>query len=128
MKRAVALVAALTLILAVAATALAATKVYYRTPFGRVAYKPKRITFSDATLKRIHWSHWNWKVAHGTGRARINDCNPDCASGRIVYGRATLTMFRRHREGGRRFYGCMTSKTRKNGHTYRIVWPPGCNR
>ena len=53
MKRAVALAVALTLVLAGAVTAFAATKVYYRTPFGKVAYKPKRINFSDATLTKI---------------------------------------------------------------------------
>lgn len=127
MKRAVALAAALTLLLAVAATAFAVTKVYYETPYGKVVYKPKRIGFSDATLTKIHWRHWNRKVARGTGRARINTCNPSCAGGTIVHGTAHLKMFKRHREGGKRFYGCLTGSTKKNGKTYRIEWPPGCD-
>ena len=91
MKRAVALAAALTLVLAGAVTALAATKVYYETPYGKVVYKPKRINFSDTTLTKIRWRHWNAKVARGTGRARINTCNPSCAGGAIVHGRGAPT-------------------------------------
>src|SRR5919198_1525538 len=104
MKRAVAVAAALTLVLAVAATAFAATKVYYETPYGKVVYKPKRIDFSDTTLTKIRWRHWNRKVARGTGRARINTCNPSCGGGTIVRGKVSLTMFKRHTERGKRFY------------------------
>jgi len=127
MKRACLLVAALTLVLAVAATAVAATKVYYETPFGKVVYKPKRIEFSDATLSKIHWRHWNRKIARGNGRARINTCNPNCAAGAIVRGTAKLAMFKRHTQNGKRFYGCLTGKMTASGHVYRVEWPPACN-
>jgi hypothetical protein len=127
MKRALLLAGALTLVLVLAATAVAATKVYYETPYGKVAYKPKRIDFSDATYTRIHWKHWNSKVARGKGRARINTCDPNCAAGAIVHGTAKLAMFKRHTENGKRFYGCLTGRTRVNGHVYRVEWPPACN-
>jgi hypothetical protein len=127
MKRAFLLAGTLMLVLVVAATAVAATKVYYELPFGGTAYKPKRIEFSDATYSKIHWTHWNRKVARGKGRARINTCNPNCAAGTIVHGTAKLAMFKRHTKGGKRFYGCLTGKTKVDGHMYRVEWPPACN-
>ena len=96
-------------------------------PFGKVVYKPKRIEFSDTTLSKIHWKHWNRKIARGTGRARINTCNPNCAAGAIVHGTAKLAMFKRHTQNGKRFYGCLTGKMTASGHVYRVEWPPACN-
>ena len=106
----------------------AAEKVYYETPFGQVVYKPKRIEFSDLTLTKIRWRHWNSRRSLGRGRARINACDPNCAAGNIVHGTARLRMFRRHREGGRLFYGCLEGTTRANGEARRVQWPPGCGR
>jgi hypothetical protein len=104
----------------------AAEKVYYETPFGQVVYKPKRIEFSDLTLTNLRWRDWNGRRALGSGRARINTCDPSCAADNIVRGTARLRMFRRHREGDRRFYGCMKGTTRAEGKTRRVQWPPGC--
>jgi hypothetical protein len=117
---------AVALLLMLVGSAAAASKVYYETPFGKVVYKPKRIEFSDLTLSRIHWRHWNSRRAYGRGRARINTCNPSCAAGNIVHGRSRLTMFKRHEQSGKRFYGCMTGVSRAEGKKYRVAWPPGC--
>ena len=124
MKRASLVAVALLLVLV--GSAAAAPRVYYETPFGKVVYKPKRIEFSDLTLSRIHWRHWNARRAYGRGRARINTCDPNCAAANIVHGRARLKMFQRHEQGGRRFYGCMTGVARAEGKKYPVQWPPGC--
>jgi hypothetical protein len=113
---------------ALGASAAGAEKVYYETPFGKLVYEPKRIEFSDLTLTKIRWRHWNSRRSLGRGRARINTCDPSCAAGDIVRGTANLRMFRRHREGGRLVYGCLEGTTQANGETRRVQWPPGCGR
>jgi hypothetical protein len=77
-------------------------------------------------LTRLEWENWGRRRARGTGRARVNTCEPSCAGGEIVRGTARLKMFKRHREGRRRFYGCMTGTTAAGGETRRVEWPPGC--
>jgi hypothetical protein len=104
----------------------AAEKVYYETPYGEVKYKPKRIEFSDLTLTKIRWRHWNGRRSLGRGRARINTCEPSCGAGNIVRGTARLRVFLRHREDGRLLYGCLKGTTRADGETRRVQWPPGC--
>jgi hypothetical protein len=126
MTRAVILAVAAALVCAVTAAGAAPEKVYYETPFGKMAYKPKRIEFSDLTLTKIRWRNWNSRRSLGRGRARINTCVPNCAAGNIVRGRAKLRVFQRHREDGRLVYGCMKGRTRAGGETHRIQWPPGC--
>lgn len=117
---------AVVLVWAVSAGAAAPEKVYYETPFGQVVYKPKRIEFSDLTLTKIRWRHWNARRSLGRGQARINTCEPNCAAGNFVRGRARLRVFQRHREDGRLVYGCLKGTTRANGETQRVQWPPGC--
>ena len=122
MKKAGTVLAAL-LVAAVAQSAFAAPaakRVYYEKPYGQIAYKPKRIDFSDLVIKKIKWRHWNSKVARGRGRARI------FMTGTSVAGTARLKMFKRHREGNRLMYGCLTGTTKANGNTEPIEWPPGC--
>ena len=121
-----AVILAVVLVGALSTSAGAAEKVYYETPYGQVAYKPKRIEFSDLTLTKIRWRHWNRRRSLGRGRARINTCVPSCAAGNIVRGSAKLRVFRRHREGERLVYGCLKGTTRVNGETQRVQWPPGC--
>ena len=106
----------------------AAEKVYYETPYGQVVFKPKRIEFSDLTLTKIRWRHWNGRRSLGRGRARINTCDPSCGAGNIVRGTAKLRVFQRHREDGRLVYGCLKGTTRAGGETQRVQWPPGCGR
>ena len=109
------------------AGASAPEKVYYEMPYGQVAYKPKRIEFSDLTLTKIRWRDWNSRRSLGRGRARINTCEPSCAAGNIVRGSAKLRVFERHRgDDVRLLYGCLKGTTRAGGETRRVKWPPGC--
>jgi hypothetical protein len=127
MRRAGIIAIALMLIAATVGTAGAASKkVYYTKPFGQVAYKPKRIDFNDLALTRLHWRHWNRKVAWGHGRARTETCNPTCGQGGVVKGTVHLKMFKRHTEGGRRMYGCMVGTVKAGGEKSPVEWPPGC--
>jgi hypothetical protein len=118
---------AIAALLLIAATAGAAPKkVYYEKPYGQVAYKPKRIDFSDLVLSKLHWRHWNRKVAWGNGRARINTCDPFCGAGNIVHGRVHLKMYKRHTVSGRLMYGCLKGTSKADGKKYPVEWPPGC--
>ena len=127
MKKAGIVLAAL-LVAAIAgnATAAPADKVYYEKPYGQIAYKPKKIDFSDLTLTKLKWRHWNGRVARGRGRGRVNTCIPSCAAGNIEKGPARLKMFKRHTENGRRVYGCMTGYTKIDGDKSPVEWLPGC--
>jgi hypothetical protein len=127
MKKAGIVFAALLLVAVITGTATAAEKVYYQPPFGGPVYKPKRIVFHDTTLKDLRWRHWNSRRARGRGRARINTCEPICATGKIVRGPVRLRMFGRHREGDRLFYRCMVGTARAGGRKYRISWPYDCD-
>jgi hypothetical protein len=126
MRRAAIVAVALMLVGLSSTGAGAAEKVYYETPYGEVVYKPKRIEFSDLTLTKIRWRHWNGRRSLGRGRARINTCEPSCGAGNIVRGTARLRVFLRHREDGRLVYGCLKGTTRADGETRRVQWPPGC--
>jgi hypothetical protein len=126
MTKALVLAGAAALAVAMVTTAVAAPRVYYETPYGQVVSKPKRIEFSDLTLTRIQWRHWGRKTSRGSGRARINTCVPSCGEGEIVRGSTRLKMFKRHVQGDKRFYGCMTGTTTADGDTNRVEWPPGC--
>jgi hypothetical protein len=121
-------IALLVLIAATVGSAAGAApkKVYYQKPYGQVAYKPKRIDFSDLVLSKLHWRHWNRKTAWGNGRARINTCDPTCASSNIVHGTVHVKMYKRHTVNGRRMYGCMKGTSKAGGKKYPVEWPPGC--
>jgi hypothetical protein len=128
MARVAFLAVAAMFLLVASATAGAAEKTYYETPYGQMAYTPTRIEFSDLTLTKIRWKHWNGRRSLGRGKARINTCDPSCGAGNIVRGTARLRVFQRHREDGRLVYGCLKGTTRANGETQRVQWPPGCGR
>jgi hypothetical protein len=124
-------IVAIALVALVAATVGSAAgaapkKVYYEKPYGQVAYKPKRIDFSDLTLTKIHWRHWNRKVAWGNGRGRENTCDPACAGGQIVHGTAHLKMYKRRTVHGRRMYTCLVGTVKAGGQKFPLEWPPGC--
>jgi hypothetical protein len=110
--------------LALTAGTAAASTTYFRLPIShRAVSKPKRIEFADATFTRLHWRGWNRRHAHGTGRARVNDCTPSCATGHIIHGRLTVTMYHRHKVGDRWFYRCL--KARVRGFPHQLRW---CNQ
>jgi hypothetical protein len=125
--RKIAVIACLALSALLAASAVAAPRVYYRLPLNdRPVVKPKRIEFKDLTLSKISWTGWGGRTATGTANASSLSCDPSCAEGRRYRGTATLRMFKRHREGERRFYGCMTGRVRAGKASGRVEWPPGC--
>jgi hypothetical protein len=51
------------------------------------SFKPKTIVVTCAdqnfTIRSIRWSSWTASSATGSGTARINDCQPNCAGGRF---------------------------------------------
>ena len=115
------------LIAATVGTAGATTKkVYYEKPFGQIAYKPKRIDFSDSAFTKLHWTHWNRKTAWGKGKARFNTCEPFCGAGKIVHGTVHLKMYKRKTVHGRRMYTCLVGTAKGGGEKQPVEWPPAC--
>jgi hypothetical protein len=94
MKKLVLLVALL--MLAVPASASAKTYLGGCSPNAHAKYKPKRILFSCGSggirIKGAKWSSWRARRARGRGRARVNDCNPNCAQGTIRTYRVRLRL------------------------------------
>jgi hypothetical protein len=115
MRKAGILAVALIVIAATFGTAVASAKVYYRTPYEQVVFKPKRVEFSDLTLTKLKWRHWGSKVARAKGKARGNDCIPNCAAGTIGYGTATLRIYRKKTIEGKRQYTCIKGTARIDG-------------
>jgi hypothetical protein len=71
---------------------------------GAVGVRPRTLeTSSDATLQDLRWSSWDASGARGSGRLRILDCSPSCATGqpRVIPATVTLSAVR---ECGGRFY------------------------
>ena len=64
----------------------------------RLRYRPRHVVIAcgDGTfqLRRLHWRTWNRPIAHGSGRAMLNDCIPYCARGRFHFIPATVTAYR----------------------------------
>ena len=116
MRKAGILAVALIVIAATMGTAVASAKVYYRTPYEQVVFKPKRIEFSDLTLTKLKWRHWGTKVARAKGRARVNDCIPNCAAGTIHYGSVNAHVYRRKTIDGKRQYTCITGTVKADGN------------
>jgi hypothetical protein len=128
MRRAGILAIALMLIAATVGTAAGAAwgKVYYQKPYGQIVFKPKRIDLSDLTLTKLRWRHWGTKIARAHGRARGNDCIPNCASGTIRHGTATLRVFRKKTIGNKRVYTCLKGTTKLGGQKQPFLYPPEC--
>jgi hypothetical protein len=73
--------------LALAIPAMSATtKVLFPADCGKPTYKPTKIvvTCGDANnvVTKIKWESYGTKAASGTGTALVNDCDPNCASGK----------------------------------------------
>lgn len=51
-------------------------------------YKPRSILIAcgdgNARVKRLHWSVWTDRKAHGSGVWQQNNCKPDCADGHFI--------------------------------------------
>jgi hypothetical protein len=77
--------AALALALTVPATG--ATKVLFPSNCGKPTYKPTKIvvTCGDANnvLVNVKWESYGTDVASGKATAKINDCEPNCAAGKV---------------------------------------------
>ena len=57
-------------------------------PGNPLQIEPSSMTFGcDGTgdLANMHWTSWSLNGADGTGTTALNDCTPDCASGKQHY-------------------------------------------
>lgn len=60
---------------------------------GRAAVAPREIqTAREITLSCVRWRGWGRAEASGQGVARILECSPTCANGRIVRHRARIRL------------------------------------
>ena len=105
----VALLAALALVAPGAADA--ARPAYFKDPLdGSTRQRPAVITFRDLQLRGLRWTGWGSAKATAGGRVRMLVCQPTCADGRIVSGRAGVTVYRLQRHGARRYYTCVRAR------------------
>lgn len=85
-------------VLAVPAVALAASKAsqVYVSSCTKASYKPKTITISCGdgadVLKGLKWTNWTTTKASGHGTDYVNQCRPDCVSGKIKKTPATIAL------------------------------------
>jgi hypothetical protein len=78
---------------AVVAGALAAGTVGVVGVEGDVGIRPRSLDVSaDGRLQGLRWSRWSASTATGTGRMRLRDCDPTCASGGIEELAATVKL------------------------------------
>jgi hypothetical protein len=77
-------------VLVVPAVALAASQSssrVYVSSCAKTFYKPKSITISCGdggdVLKRLEWRSWTTAKASGHGTDYVNQCQPDCVSGKL---------------------------------------------
>jgi hypothetical protein len=93
------------LVLAVAVAALLAVPATSATPktlfpadCGKPTYKPKSIVVAcgDANnqVTGIKWESYGTDAASGKGTAKVNDCKPNCASGKTKSYPAVVTLTR----------------------------------
>jgi hypothetical protein len=78
---------------------LSTDQVYFVANCEQEAFRPKTIVVTCAdenfTIRSIRWSAWTTSSATGTGTARVNDCQPSCATGRFrSYRGVTVTLSR----------------------------------
>ena len=65
---------------------------------GRAQVRPRKfiITCADANdyLTRLTWSTWGPRVALGRGVEWVNNCSPNCASGKFFHRNARVVFWR----------------------------------
>ena len=60
---------------------------------GGIGIRPRSITFATGgRLSDLEWQRWDDRGAEGTGQMEGVVCDPDCARGRLVSGRATIRL------------------------------------
>jgi len=73
---------------------------------GLVAARPKSLqTSTDAALDGLSWTSWASDGASGSGSFSVNDCQPNCATGRTRRQAATVQLSDVRTCDGRRYFG-----------------------
>jgi hypothetical protein len=89
-------------------------------PFGDRRVRPSILeTSDDALVVRLRWRDWGAPTAVGRGVARINSCEPNCASGRLTQHSGVVAVLGDLRSGVCRG---------RPAHFYAravVEWPPG---
>ena len=82
----------------VATPAGSATKVLFPANCGKPTFKPKSIVVACADannrLTSIKWQTYGTRAASGTATAKVNDCTPNCVSGKVKSYPAIVTLTR----------------------------------
>ena len=95
--RAIAVVTLLSLIAtSITASALSATPPSYFNDCGYPEYKPQSLTqyCADAGtgVTKIKWSSWSSTRAVGTGSYYANQCDPNCADGKLLWAKVKVVL------------------------------------
>lgn len=89
---------------------VAARLLYVAPPVDSLVYKPRTISLAADAAEVVyglkHWHGWGGRRAKARGRESIDLCRPDCASGKRITHRVTVTLLRRRRLHGQRAYLC----------------------
>jgi hypothetical protein len=76
--------------------ALAATPPSYFNDCGYPEYKPQSLTqfCADAGngVTKIKWSSWTSTKASGTGSFYVNQCDPNCADGKLIWAKVKVVL------------------------------------
>jgi hypothetical protein len=73
---------------------------------GLVAARPRALqTSTDASLEGLAWSSWGDDGAAGSGRFKVLECQPNCASGHTRTLAATVELSDVRVCNGRRYFG-----------------------
>ena len=95
--------------------------------------KPHDIGFGaggSLLVRRLRWSGWSAGTAVAHGVRWADSCTPDCASGRYVKSRATLTLSGVKVHDGAHYYSRLALRWKIGRKIYRSVflWSPGAVR
>ena len=85
----------------------AATPTSYYNNCGYPEYKPQSLTqyCADAGtgVTKIKWSSWTNTKATGTGSYYVNQCNPNCADGKLIWAKVRVVLSSPRMTHGKRY-------------------------
>lgn len=90
-----------------AASATAASTVYFTGAAAGRHVQPRTLELTgDGTLEvfKVHWNSWGGSTASGRGQAEYHGCTPNCAAAPDHHARVSIQLSRIRRCGSRRYY------------------------
>ena len=97
---------------------------------GHMTSKPKSLTIycADAGigLAKLTWSNWGGTTASGVGVYYANNCDPNCAEGKVIQTKVKVTLYQQVMKSGKKVYAKVKFTTYKGNlplmHTASGSW------